>query len=86
MARCATRVCSLLAALVGAYLVASLPLLDVHVALAGYADLMMACVYTLAALAFYRWTLAPRPARRRLALLLALCLPADQDSRCRSGR
>ena len=66
---------SLLAALVGAYLVVSLPLLDAHVALAGYADLMMACVYTLAALAFYRWTLRRDPFDIILALLLALCCP-----------
>ncbi len=44
-----------LAALCGAYLVASLPLLDVHAALAGYADLPQGVVYTLAALATYRW-------------------------------
>jgi hypothetical protein len=66
---------SLLGALVGAYLVASLPLLDTHVALAGYADLMMACIYTLAALAFYRWTLRRDPRDAALALLLALCCP-----------
>jgi len=65
----------LLGALVGAYLVASLPLLDVHVALAGYADLMMACVYTLSALAFYRWTLDRDRRDAALALLLALACP-----------
>ncbi len=65
----------LLGALVGAYLVASLPLLDVHVALAGYADLMMACVYTLAALAFYRWTRGRDRRDAALALLLALACP-----------
>jgi hypothetical protein len=66
---------SLLAALVGAYLVASLPFLDVHVALAGYADLMMAGVYTLAALAFYRWARGRDPMDAALALLLALACP-----------
>jgi len=66
---------ALLPALVGAYLVVSLPLLDAHVALAGYADLMMACVYTVAALAFYRWTLRRDPRDAILALLLALCCP-----------
>ncbi len=44
-----------LAALVGAFLVASLPLANVHVALAGYADLPLAAWYTAAALAFLRW-------------------------------
>jgi len=64
-----------LGALIGAYLVVSLPLLDAHAALAGDADLMLSSVYALAALAFHRW------ARRRdmrdgaLALLLALSCP-----------
>ncbi len=64
-----------LGALVGAYLVASLPLLDVHVALAGYADLMLAGVYTLSALALYRW--ARRRDRRdaALALVFAFACP-----------
>lgn len=42
-------------ALAGAFLVASLPLANVHVALAGYADLPMAAYYTVAALALLRW-------------------------------
>jgi hypothetical protein len=62
-------------ALIGAYLVASLPFVDVHVALAGYADLMMAAVYTLAALAFYRWARGREPRDAALALLLALACP-----------
>jgi hypothetical protein len=40
-----------LAALAGAAVVATLPILDMHVALAGYADLPMAAYFTLAALA-----------------------------------
>ena len=64
-----------LAALVAAYLVASLPLLDTHAALAGYADLPMAAVYTLAALAFYRWAMRRDPLDAALALGLALCCP-----------
>ena len=44
-----------LTALVGAFLVASLPLANVHVALAGYADLPLAACYTVAALALLRW-------------------------------
>ena len=44
-----------LPALVGALLVASLPLANVHVALAGYADLPLAACYTAAALALLRW-------------------------------
>ena len=64
-----------LAALVGAYLVASLPLLDTHAALAGYADLPMATIYTLAALAFYRWAMRRDRIDAALALGLALCCP-----------
>lgn len=66
---------SLLTALIGAYLVASLPMLDVHVALAGYADLMMAGVYTLAALGLYRWSLHRDPRDAALALLFGLACP-----------
>jgi hypothetical protein len=66
---------SALGALVGAYLVASLPLLDVHVALAGYADLMMAGVYTLAALALYRWARRRDPRDAAMALFFAFACP-----------
>jgi len=64
-----------LAALVGAYLVASLPLLDTHAALAGYADLPMATIYTAASLAFYRWAVRRDRLDAALALGLALCCP-----------
>ena len=64
-----------LVALIGVWLVASLPLVDVHVALAGYADLLMGAVYTLAALALYRWTRYRDWRDAGIALLLALtCL------------
>jgi hypothetical protein len=64
-----------LLALIGAYLVASLPLADVHVALAGYADLPMACIFTLAALSFYRWARYRRKEDAMLAVFFALCCP-----------
>jgi hypothetical protein len=64
-----------LVALFGAYLVASLPLLAVHVALAGYADLPMGAVYTLAALATYRWCLRRDARDGAVALFLALACP-----------
>ena len=44
-----------LTALAGAFFVASLPLANAHVALAGYADLPMAAYYGVAALAALRW-------------------------------
>jgi hypothetical protein len=56
-------------ALAGAFLVASLPLANVHVALAGYADLPMAAYYTAAALALLRW-LARRHAADAACVLL----------------
>lgn len=64
-----------LTSLVGAYLVASLPLLDTHAALAGYADLPLAAIYTVAALAFYRWAMRRDRLDAALALGLALCCP-----------
>jgi hypothetical protein len=71
---------SLLCALIGAYLVASLPLLDTQAALAGNADLMLAGMYTLAALAFHRWTLQRDAGDAALALLLALACPLVKTS------
>ncbi|HEX8739088.1 MAG TPA: hypothetical protein VF925_03010 [Casimicrobiaceae bacterium] len=65
-----------LAAMVGAWLVASLPLANVHVALAGYADLPMAAYYALAALALWRWTQSRRAADAVLALVFALACPS----------
>ncbi len=64
-----------LLALFGAYLLASLPLVDVHVALAGYADLPMAAVYALAAMAFYRWSVRRDMRDGTIALLLACVCP-----------
>ena len=64
-----------LLALFGAYLLASLPLVDVHVALAGYADLPMGAVYTLAAIAFYRWAMRRDVRDAVIALLLAGACP-----------
>jgi hypothetical protein len=59
-----------LPALLGAWLVLSLPILDVHVALAGYADLPMAAYFTLGAVALLR-ALETRSVRdAALALLL----------------
>ncbi len=64
-----------LAALAGAAIIVTLPLVDVHVALAGYADLPMAAYFTLAALAL----LAALETRDRgdwmLALLFAIACP-----------
>jgi hypothetical protein len=57
--------------LIGAWVTLSLPILDAHVALAGYADLAMATYLTMAMLAWLRYAQARRLAD--LALALALC-------------
>jgi hypothetical protein len=49
--------CAPLEALAASFLTSSLPLANVHVALAGYADLPMAAYYTVAALALLRWSM-----------------------------
>ena len=59
-------------ALVGTFFVATLPLANVHVALAGYADLPLAAYYTAAALALLRWHDGRDRREAGLALLLAI--------------
>ncbi len=61
-----------LGALAGAWLVSSLPLANVHVALAGYADLPMATYYALAALSVWRWSRERTAGNAALALLFAI--------------
>ena len=65
-----------LAALTGAYLVVSLPLLDTHTALAGYADLMLCGTYVLSALALTRWASGRDPRDGAIAAGLALACPS----------
>ena len=61
-----------LGATIGAWLASSLPLANVHVALAGYADLPMAAYYALAALAAWRWSRERTVGSALLALLFAV--------------
>jgi hypothetical protein len=61
-----------LGATIGAWLVSSLPLANVHVALAGYADLPMAAYYALAAIATWRWSRERTTASAAVALLFAI--------------
>lgn len=61
-----------LASLGGAFLVASLPLANVHVALAGYADLPMAAYYTCTVLALLRWAATRDVRDAALVTLLAI--------------
>ncbi|ABA57267.1 hypothetical protein [Nitrosococcus oceani] len=64
-----------LASLLGTYLLLSLPLLNIHTALAGYADLWLAATYSLAGMAFLQWLRNGDPWQGGLALLLALACP-----------
>jgi hypothetical protein len=64
-----------LPALTGAWLVGSLPLGGVHIALAGYADLPMASYYALAAVATLRWIERRSRGDAILALLLLAACP-----------
>ena len=64
-----------LTALIGTWLVLSLPVLDVHIALAGYADLAMATYFTVAVLAALRWIWTRDRGEGALAMLLvAACV------------
>jgi len=65
-----------LTALVFTWLLLSLPLLDTHVALAGYADLWLATVFGLAVIAFFQWARDGDRWQGWLALLLALACPS----------
>lgn len=64
-----------LTALLFVWLLLSLPILDTHVALAGYADLWMTVVFSLAALAFFQWVRTGDRYQGWLALLLVLACP-----------
>jgi hypothetical protein len=62
-------------ALAGMYALGSLPLINVHVALAGYADLWVATVFGFAVLAWLRWLQTRSPLHLVVAAIWALSLP-----------
>jgi hypothetical protein len=62
-------------ALLLCYLLLSLPFLDVHILLAGYADVWLGACYALASLAFIRWAWQRDYRQAVLALGLVLLLP-----------
>ena len=64
-----------LAAAIVSYLLASLPILDAHAALAGYADLPLAVTFGLAAIAFFVWVVTHDKRQLVLALLFAALAP-----------
>ncbi|HPG94238.1 MAG TPA: hypothetical protein PLR28_06765 [Dokdonella sp.] len=53
----------------------SLPLLDAHAALAGYADLWLAAVFGMAVLSWLRWLQRREAGQLLLALVFAGCMP-----------
>lgn len=61
---------------VGVYLLASLPLANVHAALPGYADLWVATVFVFAVLSLLRWREGGGRGHLILALALTLALPS----------
>jgi hypothetical protein len=62
-------------ALLATYLLLSLPFLDIHVALAGTADIFVAAVYGLAAIALWQWVLERDRADLAIAAMMAvLCV------------
>lgn len=64
-----------LAALVAVWLVFSLPILDSHIALAGYADLWLASLIGLAFMAFLHWARDRDWRQGVLTIALVSCLP-----------
>ena len=68
-----------LGAMAGAALVATLPLVDVHIALAGYADLPMAAYFTLAALAMLRAVDTRERGDAIIAVVLAIACPTIKN-------
>ncbi len=59
-------------ALVCTYLLLSLPFLDVHLAIAGVADIFVAASYALAAMSLWRWAATREPADLALGIALAI--------------
>jgi hypothetical protein len=57
------------------YLLVSMPLLNIHVALAGYADLFLGACFCAAIMAFHNWTVTKQPWQAVLALIFAFSCP-----------
>jgi hypothetical protein len=66
---------SRLRAIIFVYVLGSLPLIDTHVALAGYADLWIATLFGFSALAWLRWLEHRERDQLALAILCAAMLP-----------
>ena len=62
-----------LAAMIFTYILLSMPLLDTHVALAGYADLFLGACYGAATMAFFQWSVRKDRGQAVLAIAMAVC-------------
>ena len=62
-------------ALAAVYVLGALPLLDVHVALAGYADLWLATIFGFGVLAWLRWIEQRDRGQLAIAIICAVLLP-----------
>jgi len=71
--------CSPLWSMVFCYLLASLPILDTSVALAGYADLWMASVYSVGAIALIQWMRTRDRSQAWLAFLMGGACPLIKE-------
>ncbi|MDX9768355.1 MAG: hypothetical protein RBT51_13510 [Ectothiorhodospiraceae bacterium] len=63
---------AVLPALLFTYLLLSMPMLNTHAALAGYADLWLTATFGLCSLSFYRWTCTRDGSHAAIVLLLVL--------------
>ena len=64
-----------LAAIVFTYMLLSMPLINIHVALAGYADLFLGACYCAALMAFHNWAISRQWWQAVLAAFFALSCP-----------
>ncbi len=62
-----------------AYLLLSMPLLNTHVALAGYADIFLGAAYCAALMAFHNWVIARQRWQGMLALFFAISCALIKD-------
>ncbi|MEZ5572167.1 MAG: hypothetical protein R3E64_09095 [Halioglobus sp.] len=66
---------SAVVAIAGTYMLLSMPLLNIHVALAGYADLFLGAAYCSGLMAFYNWRASGQRWQGLLVICFALACP-----------
>ena len=68
-----------LLSIAAAYATLSLPILDTHVALAGYADFPLAVYFSLSAIALWQWSIGRDRRQLILAIVLAIACPLTKN-------